>query len=99
MDNDTDTLTIPHDLYARISAYASSHGETPEAVVAAWLRERLSSDDIAHVSPAEIQARIAALSALDGILSAPVSREWADQHDADVAEAAAGDMGGDGNSN
>ena len=81
MDNDTDTLTIPHDLYARISVYASSHGETPEAVAAAWLRERLSSDDAAQVSPTEIEARIAALSALDGILSAPVSREWADQHD------------------
>jgi hypothetical protein len=97
MDSDTDTLTIPHELYVRISSYASSRGETPESLVAAWLRERLSSDKAAQVGPTEIQARIAALSALDGIVSAPVSREWADQHDSAVAEAGGEDMAKDGN--
>lgn len=99
MDNDTDTLTIPHELYVRLSRYASSQGEAPESLVAAWLQERLSADDVQQVSADEIQARVAAISALDGILSAPVERDWADQHDrdvADVADVAVEDSGPDG---
>lgn len=97
MDNDTDTLTIPHELYVRLSSYASSRGEAPESLVATWLQERLSADDTRQVSsPDEIQARLAAISALDGILSAPVDRDWADQHDIDVADVAEEDSDKDG---
>lgn len=96
MDNDTDTLTIPHELYVRLSRYASSQGEAPESLVAAWLQERLSADDVQQVSADEIQARVAAISALDGILSAPVARDWADQHDIDVADAPEEDSETDG---
>jgi hypothetical protein len=90
MDNTSDTLTLPHDLYARIVAYASSQGEAPEEVVAMWLRERLgalgaASDEGAEL--AELQARLEAIASLDGIVSAPVEREWADQHDLYVSGA------------
>lgn len=80
MDNDTDTLTIPHELYVRLSSYASSRCEAPESLVATWLRERLSADDVQQISADDIQARVAAISALDGILSAPVDRDWPNDH-------------------
>ena len=90
MDNTTDTLALPHDLYARIVAYAALHGETPEAVAAEWLRERLgAAADETQAASAEIQARLRAIESLEGILSAPVERDWADQHDMDVANESA----------
>jgi hypothetical protein len=87
MDNMSDTLTLPHDLYARIVAYASSQGEAPEEVVAMWLRERLGALGSATEEEAELKARLEAIASLDGIVSAPVEREWADQHDLYVSGA------------
>lgn len=98
MDNTTDTLTIPHDLYARIAAYASSHGESLDSLVVAWLRERLSQINQPQEESTAIQARLEAIASLDGIVSAPVEREWADQHDLAVADGVAEGDQGDGHS-
>lgn len=99
MNDATDTLTLPHDLYARIAAYASSRGETPETVVAEWLRERLrATADETPATSAELEARLRAIESLEGILSAPVERDWADQHDLDVASESAEDTSGNGQS-
>ena len=98
MDDTTDTLTIPHDLYTRLAAYAASHGEAPETLVAAWLRERLGDAGAPQEEAAELQARLEAIASLDGILSAPVGRDWADQHDLAVAEAPMEDSSENGHS-
>lgn len=95
MENTNDTLTIPHDLYTQLVAYAASQGETLEAVVAEWLSERLGALGAKQEEALEIQARLEAIASLDGILSAPVERDWADQHDLAVAGAESEDKQSD----